>query len=122
MPGDHVGNKITVRVDHEMVGDKAPIRSGLESLARGKHAKIRRRENSQEFLVRLRSSLGKNAVWRLPQGQRGFVSDKKAVRRRDDRPARRGLRHQIPFRDDFTFLILWPRRLEWSSHHSDIGL
>ena len=119
---DDVWKKIIVRVDQETLGDIIAIGRALESFSRGENAKIRRRKYSQEFLVRIRSAPGKNAVGRLPERERRFVGDKKAARRRDNRASRRGLRHQIPFRDDAAIFILLPRRIEGRAQHAGIRL
>jgi hypothetical protein len=119
---DYVREKIIGRVDQEMLGNIIAIRSPLERLSRGEDAKIRRRKYSQELLARIRSSHCKNSVWRLPKRERGFVSNEEPGRRRDDRSTRRGLRHEIPFRDNFAFPVLLPRRIKRGAHHPDVGL
>ncbi len=73
-------------------------------------------------LAGFRSAPRKNAVGRLPERERRFIGNKKTVRRRDDCSSRRGLRHEIPFRDDFALLILLPGRIKGSAHHPDIRL
>ncbi|HLW44138.1 MAG TPA: hypothetical protein VKS00_06580 [Candidatus Acidoferrales bacterium] len=113
---DDVRKEISVWVDQETLDNIIAVGSALESLARSENAKIRRRIYGQELLVRIPSTPGKNTVGRLPERERRFVGNEETARRRDNRSSGRRLRRQIPFRDDFAFLILRPRGIKWRAH------
>ena len=119
---NNVRKKIKVRVDQETLGDIIAVGGALEGFSRGENAKIRRRKNGQELTVRIRTAPGKKAIRRLPERERRFIGYKKTAGRRDYRASRRGLRHEIPFRDDAAIFILPPRRIEGRAQHAGIGL